>query len=166
MVTQRFRAILTAAAALVCAVGSAGAAEIMIQPPLSEPVSQGRMGQWYCFDDLSQFAALTFDSSDVQINNIALAQETEVITDAPRIVLSASLINRSKRDVSASLEFLGVARGSALFLVSASPILPISPGRNEVVQGETYAPLGTAEQIERGCLRVVGYRSAEDAPTR
>ena len=129
-------------------------------PAVTQDLSDAEMRKWYCVDDMKKIARMAIDSHDVQINNFAVQSSRGDLTDAPAIQLSASVVNRSNRPVSVSIEYIGIRGNEPLFFITARPIIATIAGQNDVIHGSVFVSEELLDQAKIGCIRVNGYISA------
>ena len=154
-----FRSALLIATALFCS--SAASAQ---SPAPSDSAAAPKFGEWTCFPPSDDFLYnLTFASGPVRVNNFVLAESKAFVTDAPLLGFSASVANRSDKNIAVTVEIAGLgSSGQPTFALSGDAGFGfIAPNKNEEVKATIATERGAVKGAAKICVRVAAYRAAK-----
>ncbi|MEW6122064.1 MAG: hypothetical protein AB1698_05595 [Pseudomonadota bacterium] len=119
--------------------------------------SQGPSTGWQCFDNMNQLKSFETDAP-VRLNNISIREALDLISGVSKITFKASIANRSRARVVASVEMIGSAGATSLFAISARPSFDVvNPGDNAELTQSIFADKDTLARADGGCIKFVAF---------
>lgn len=112
---------------------------------------------WQCFDNMEQLRSFETDGP-VRLNNISIREAPDVISGDSKITFKASIANRSRTRIVASVEMIGSAGATSLFALSARPSFDaVNPGDNAELSQSIFAEKDTLSKADGGCIKFVAF---------
>ncbi|MEW6123047.1 MAG: hypothetical protein AB1698_10585 [Pseudomonadota bacterium] len=112
---------------------------------------------WQCFDNMEQLRAFETEGP-IRLNNISIREAPDLISGVSKITFKASIANRSRSRVVASVEMIGSAGAASLFAISARPSFDVvNPGDNAELTQTIFAEKDTLARADGGCIKFVAF---------
>ncbi|WP_127088273.1 hypothetical protein [Aquabacter cavernae] len=112
---------------------------------------------WQCFDNMDQLRAFETEGP-IRLNNISIREAPDMMSGVSKITFKASIANRSRARVVASVEVIGSAGATSLFAISARPSFDaVNPGDNAELTQSIFAEKDTLARADGGCIKFVAF---------
>lgn len=112
---------------------------------------------WKCFDSMEQLGAFETDGA-VRLNNVSIRETSDMMFGVSRITFKASIANRSRQRIVASVELVASAGAASLFAISARPAFDaVNPGDNGELNQSIFVEKGTLAKAVGGCIRFTAF---------
>jgi hypothetical protein len=119
--------------------------------------SQDPSTGWQCFDNMEQLRSFETDGP-IRLNNISIREAPDVISGVSKITFKASIANRARTRIVASVEMIGSSGATSLFALSARPSFDaVNPGDNAELSQSIFAEKDTLSKADGGCIKFMAF---------